>query len=108
MKALPASTELTDNFLMIFGASTMDWFNDKDWDIALSHLRYCVSLAKAANFKGICWDPESYSGDNPWKLDRQPNYKLHFFSEYYNMVRKRGASFIKTIQETYPGVIIFL
>lgn len=107
IKSLPHSKKITDNFLMIFGASTMDWFSDKDWEVVLSNLRYCVSLAKDGGFKGICWDPESYSGHNPWKLDRQPDYKLHTYKEYYNIVRKRGASFIRNIQEIFPDVVIF-
>ncbi|HAM09749.1 MAG: hypothetical protein A2X05_15920 [Bacteroidetes bacterium GWE2_41_25] len=66
--SLKASTMLTDNLLVLFGGSQMDWFSDEDWAKTEEHIRYAVGVARAAKCKGILWDPEPYKpGKNPWK-----------------------------------------
>jgi len=106
--SLQQSAILQDNFLVLFGASQMDWFSDADWAKVDSHLRYAAKLAKAAHFKGILWDAEPYKpGKNPWRLEEQEKVSQYSYEEYYNQVRKRGAQFIKAIQEEFPGLVIF-
>jgi hypothetical protein len=79
------STILTDNFLVIFGASQMDWFSDEDWAKVETHLRYAAQMAKVAHFKGILWDAEPYKpGKNPWKYLEQEKAGQYSFEEYYN------------------------
>jgi hypothetical protein len=103
----PESGVLTDNFLALFGASQMDWFSDADWEITDKYLRYAAQLAKAAHCKGIIWDAEPYQpGKNPWKYVEQINIDKLSYKDYYNQVRKRGAQFIKALQEEYPGLVI--
>ena len=69
---LKASPVLTDNLLVLFGASQMDWFSDEDWAKTEDHIRYALRVARAAGCKGILWDPEPYKpGKNPWKLTEQ-------------------------------------
>ena len=106
--SLPVSKVIGDNFLVLFGASQMDWFSDEDWAKAEDHIRFAARVAKAAHFKGILWDAEPYKpGKNPWKLSDQEGVNEHSFEEYYHQIRKRGAQFIKALQEEFPGIIIF-
>jgi|WetSurMetagenome_2_1015567.scaffolds.fasta_scaffold15696_2 hypothetical protein len=107
-ETVETSSVLTDNFLVLFGASQMDWFSDSDWAKAEDYIRYAARIAKTAHCKGILWDAEPYRpGKNPWKYDEQELNNQHSFSEYYNQVRKRGAQFIKALQEEYPGLVVF-
>jgi hypothetical protein len=106
--SLPESTVLTDNFLALFGASQMDWFSDDDWAKAEEYIRFGARIAKAAHCEGILWDAEPYKpGKNPWKFSDQEKVNVHSFEEYYAQIRKRGAQFIRALQEEYPGVVIF-
>jgi hypothetical protein len=106
--SLEKSKILTDNFLVIYGASQMDWFSDKDWALAEDQIRFAARLAKAANCIGILWDPEPYKpGKNPWKYNEQEMASQYSLGQYYTQVRKRGAQFIKALQEEFPGLTIF-
>lgn len=106
--SLEKSKILTDNFLVLYGASQMDWFSDEDWAKVEEQLHYTVQLAKEANCKGILWDPEPYKpGKNPWKYDEQLKSSQYSLEQYYSQLRKRGARFIQVLQEEFPGIIIF-
>jgi hypothetical protein len=106
-ESLPQSKVLTDNFLALFGASQMDWFSDEDWAKAEEYIRFGARVARAAHCKGILWDAEPYKpGKNPWQYSDQEKIKEHSFDEYYVQVRKRGAQFIKALQEEFPGLVI--
>jgi hypothetical protein len=106
--SLEKSKILTDNFIVLYGASQMDWFSDNDWAMAEDQIRFATRLAKAANCKGILWDPEPYKpGKNPWKYNEQEKTVQFSLEQYYQQVRKRGAQFIKALQEEFPGIIIF-
>jgi hypothetical protein len=95
---IASKIKLGDNFLVLFGASQMDWFS----------IRWVANLAKIGCFKGIIWDPEPYKpGKNPWKLSEQPDQGNRSYYDYYLQVRKRGAQFIQAIQDEYPGLTIF-
>jgi hypothetical protein len=106
--SLEKSKILTDNFIVMYGASQMDWFSDKDWTLAEDQIRFAARLAKSANCKGVLWDPEPYKpGKNPWKYSEQEMASKYSLEEYYIQVRKRGAQFIKALQEEFPGIVIF-
>ena len=106
--SLKQSTILTDNFVVIFGGSQMDWFSDEDWAKVDAHLRYVAHLAKAAHCVGILWDAEPYKpGKNPWRVADQENISKYSYEGYYDQVRKRGRQFIQALQEEFPGIIIF-
>jgi hypothetical protein len=106
--SLPQSKILTDNFLVLFGASQMDWFSDEDWAKAEENIRFGARIAKTAHCKGILWDAEPYKpGKNPWKYSDQEKVQEHAFAEYYIQIRKRGAQFIRALQEEYPGIVVF-
>ena len=105
--AIANSIKLKDNFLVLYGASQMDWFSDEDWNIAETYIRYATSLARIGNFKGIIWDPEPYKpGKNPWKMSEQPDTGNRSYYDYYLQVRKRGSQFIQAIQDEFPGLTI--
>jgi len=105
--SLKQSTILTDNFLVLFGASQMDWFSNEDWTKVEAHLRYAAKIAKSAHFKGILWDAEPYKpGKNPWKYVEQEKASQYSFEEYYHQVRKRGAQFIQILQQEFPGLTV--
>jgi hypothetical protein len=106
IKNLPEIKHAKENFLMLYAGCTMDWFNDDDWKLVEENIIYSVSVAKKIGMKGICWDPESYKGHNPWEYAKQPDYKKHTFLEYCAQVRKRGARFMQLIQQYFPGGII--
>jgi hypothetical protein len=106
--AIPKSEVLTDNFIVLFGGSQMDWFSDNDWAIAEKHIRYAAKLAKQNNCKGILWDAEPYKpGKNPWKYPEQFNASKYSFEQYWLQVRKRGAQFVNILQAEFPDIIIY-
>lgn len=101
------SEVLTDNFIVIYGGSQLNWFSDEDWQIADKQIRYAAQLAKALHCKGLLWDAEPYKpGKNPWKYDEQQNTNKVSYQDYYSQVRKRGAQFINALQEEFPGLVL--
>ncbi|MEO5600568.1 MAG: hypothetical protein ABIR06_06555 [Cyclobacteriaceae bacterium] len=108
VSGIAQSSILTDNFLVIYGASQLNWFSDEDWAIVDINLRYFAKLAKAMKCKGVMWDPEPYKpGINPWEYIKQQGHEQYSFQQFYNQVRKRGAQFIAALQEEFPGLVIF-
>jgi hypothetical protein len=106
--SLVKSKILTDNFIVLYGASQMDWFSDKDWALAEDQIRFAARLAKDANCKGVLWDPEPYKpGKNPWNYHEQEKVSQLSLEQYYGQVRKRGSQFIKALQEEFPGIVIY-
>jgi hypothetical protein len=106
--AMPQSNVLTDNFVVIFGGSQMDWFSDSDWDVAEKHVRYAAKMAKALHCKGVLWDAEPYKpGKNPWKYPEQPFANKYTYEQYSAQVRKRGAQFIAALQAEFPDIIVY-
>jgi len=95
-----------ERFLVLYGASQMDWFSDDDWAVVENQIEFAISIAKASGCVGILWDPEPY-GSNPWKYDDQPGKSEHSFDEYEAVVRRRGAQFMRAIQSRWPDVILF-
>ena len=108
VSSIGQSSVLTDNFLVLYGASQLNWFSDEDWAVVDKNLRHYAQLAKALKCKGVMLDPEPYKpGKNPWKYDEQEGNKQYSFPQFYNQVRKRGSQFVKTLQEEFPGLVIF-
>jgi hypothetical protein len=99
---------LKHNFLVMYGASQMDWFSPQDWELAKENIRFGANLAKQGGFAGILWDPEPYKpGKNPWNYLEQQQADKHTYEEYYEIVRERGSEFVAIIQEEFPGAVIF-
>ena len=95
----------TDNFIIMYAASTMDWFSDADWECVLHNVALCAKAAKVGRCKGICFDAEPY-GANPWQYKIQKHAGEKSFDEYQAIARKRGAQFLAKIQETLPAPVI--
>jgi len=106
LASLPKSAQLTDNFLVIHATSTMDWFRDADWVKAEEHLRWCARMAKAAGCRGVFWDPEPYNGFNLWHHPSLPGSDKRPFTTSYQQVRKRGAQFIRALQQEFPSLTV--
>lgn len=107
INSLEKSKVLTDNFLVLYGGSQMDWFSDSDWEKVEDQLRFAVPLARDAGCKGILWDPEPYKpGKNPWKFKEQEKALQYSFEQYNIQVRKRGAQFMQILQDEFPDIII--
>ncbi len=95
----------TDNFMMIYAASTMDWFDDSHWEAVVHNTRLVAKAAALARCTGICFDAEPY-GDNPWMYSEQARAQEKSFAEYEVMVRARGAQFIDAIEAELPDPVI--
>jgi hypothetical protein len=107
IKTIGEKSTLDHNFLVLYGASQMDWFSEESWKQVEMHLRYAANLARVGGFKGILWDPEPYKpGKNPWRMSEQPDKGDRTYYDYYLQVRNRGAQFIKILQDEYPGLTI--
>lgn len=104
------SGKLSENFLLMRGEaeSTFDMFNDSHWATAEANIRTFAQMAKLGNFKGIAFDPESYSGFiNPFYY---PSYNsgTHTFSACQAKLRQRGAQFMTALQQEYPNSRVFM
>jgi hypothetical protein len=98
-------TKFTDNFLLVWATPEegWDWFSDSDWQASEQNIRLLASIARAAGFVGIAFDPEPY-GVDPWLYAKLSGAKDKSFEEYWQQVRKRGSQFMQAIQQEMPGV----
>jgi hypothetical protein len=96
--------KFTDNFVIMWSASTMDWFSDADWKTVLHNVGLVTQAAAAGRCKGVCFDAEPY-GANPWAypLKAHPDKS---FAQCEAQVRKRGAQFIRAIGERLPDAVL--
>jgi hypothetical protein len=106
ISSIKKSDKLTHNFLVLYGASEMDWFSDADWAVVEDQLRFALRMAQKAHCKGILWDAEPY-GNNPWQYNEQEKSKKYSFDDYSRQVRKRGEQFMEILQDGFPGLIVF-
>jgi hypothetical protein len=104
LSAIDWGERFTDDFIITYARSTMDWFADADWAKVLENARFCARAAKAGHCKGVLWDPEPYGATNPWVWEQQPGHEGRSFADYAAIVRKRGAQFMQALQEEFPGL----
>jgi hypothetical protein len=95
----------TDNFIIAWSASTMDWFSDRDWEIVRHNVGLMARAAAAARCKGLCFDPEPYAG-NPWSYSEAAHRADKSFAQYEAQVRKRGAEFMRAITGEQPDTVV--
>jgi len=95
----------TDNFLMMYAASQMDWFSDSDWEAVLYNVGQVARAARIGRCVGVCFDCEPY-GDNPWHYPSQPHADEYSFAEFEARVRERGAQFVDTIEAEMAAPVI--
>jgi hypothetical protein len=103
--AATTSTQLTDNFVVMWSGMDdgWDWFDDRHWAAAAQNITNFAKTARAGRFKGIAFDSEPYTTTSPWKYYQQPRHQRKTFAEYEQQVRKRGAQFMQTLQSAQPG-----
>jgi hypothetical protein len=95
----------TDNFVIMWSASTMDWFSDDDWAIVTHNVGLVAKAAAAGRCKGVCFDAEPY-GANPWLYTEAAHHEQTSFAEYEAQVRKRGAEFMRAISDEMPNAVL--
>jgi hypothetical protein len=104
--------KFTDNFMVMYSASSMDWFSDSDWKIVLDNAAYIAKTARAGNCKGLLFDTEPYphvvpGTRNPWRYAQQKNEDKISYEDYCAKVRQRGSQFMRTIEKEFPNVKMF-
>jgi hypothetical protein len=95
----------TDNFLVIYAASDIDWFDDAQWEAAIHNTRLTARAARIGKCVGVCFDAEPY-GHNPWLYSEQPRAKEKSFAEYQAQYRERGAQFMDAVQSEMPNAVV--
>ena len=113
---------LTDNFLnysMIDstrGRFMPDFTNDNDWAILEHNARQAARLCRLTGMKGFWLDTEQY-GNYRWRTEsgvpefdpkRPTNLKFPLGKDTPEVLRKRGAQWIRAVQEELPGVKIII
>jgi hypothetical protein len=99
--------KFTDNFLMMYSASEMDWFSDEDWAGVLSNVDLMARAAVAGRCQ-LAFDAEPY-GKNPWSYAEQKHAGEKTFEQYQAIARQRGQQFIEVVQRRLPrGVLVTL
>jgi hypothetical protein len=97
----------TDNFVAMYAASTMDWFNDDDWKNVLGHVQFCARAARVSKCKGLVFDPEPY-GFSPWDYARQKDADKISFEVYSAKAQQRGREFMRAITAEFPEARLLL
>ena len=103
--------KFTDNFLMMYCRSNMDWFSEEDWGPdgwVLHNVRLCGKATKAGRCVGIFFDTESFWGRRPWWYAKQPGADQRSFAEFQAMVRKLGAQFMDALQDEHPDLVFLM
>ena len=95
------------NFLAMYAASSMDWYDDDDWGVVLQHAAFMARAALEARCKGLMFDPEPY-GPSPWNYSEQQHASEHTFREYEAIVRQRGRAFMQALQQGYPALDVLM
>ena len=113
---------LTDNFLnysMIDstrGRFMPDFTNDNDWAILEHNARQAARLCRLTGMKGFWLDTEQY-GNYRWRTEsgvpefdpkRPANLQFPLGKDTPEVLRKRGAQWIRAVQEELPGVKIII
>ena len=91
----------TDNFVIMWAASDQDWLNDEHWEAIEHNARLMAKAAKLAGCVGLCFDHEPY-GTNPWLYPEAAHADTKTFAEYEDVVRRRGAQFMRAIMQEFP------
>jgi hypothetical protein len=91
------------NFLAMYAASSMDWYDDTDWGFVTAHAAFMARAARACRCTGLMFDPEPY-GPSPWTYAAQVHAADRTFGDYQVVVRRRGREFMRALQQEYPGI----
>jgi hypothetical protein len=95
------------NFLAMYAASSMDWYDDTEWSAVAAHAAFMARAARACRCAGLMFDPEPY-GPSPWTYAEQTHAADRTFGEYQVIVRRRGREFMRALQREYPGIELLM
>jgi hypothetical protein len=104
-----SSKSFNQNFITMWSAREQgwSWFDDQHWAAAETNARNFARAAAASKIvRGLMFDPEPY-GTNPWSYSKAL-YPDKSISEVQAQVRKRGASFMSTVQREKPDIEILM
>ena len=93
-----------NNFIIMYSASEMDWFSDKDWDAIINNVTIMAECAKAGGCY-LAFDAEPY-GKNPWAWLEQKGAKEHTYAQFAAVARKRGQQFARAIGKVIPDNVL--
>jgi len=102
----------TDNFYICYScpgrsADDFDWF-DTDFDWIVENWRLVAKAAKAARFKGICFDTEFYEGLPLFGYEAMRHADTKTFEEYQAQVRMRAAEIMRAVNSEFPDLTILV
>jgi len=97
--------KFTDNFLMMYAASEMDWFSDADWEAVTHNAGEVARAARIGRCVGVCFDCEPY-GESPWHYPSQPHADEYSFAQFEAKVRDRGAQFVDAVEAEMEAPVI--
>lgn len=112
---------VTDNFLNCTltdgarGRFTPDLSSDRDWAILEGNAAMAARLCREARLQGFWLDTEQYgnyrwrtaSGVPEFDTNRPANLKFPLGKDTPELLRRRGAQWIKAVQAQFPPVKIF-
>ena len=111
-------TRCQDNLLWIvsfLAGGHFDWFDDARWATVLHNIESLARVSRQGGLRGIVLDCEEY-GCPFWSWGgSRPDYALKSFDTYKGktweqtraQVRERGQSFVKALNQGYPGCLIW-
>ncbi|MBX7258136.1 MAG: hypothetical protein K1Y02_17375 [Candidatus Hydrogenedentes bacterium] len=94
--------KFTDNFIILWAASSQDWFDDAHWKAIEHNVALAGKAARIGKCVGVCFDAEPY-GTNPWAYKAAAHKDTKSFAEYQAQARLRGAQFIKALESEFPN-----
>jgi len=102
------SDKLTDNFVRVsVSRNTPDWFDDAGWKRVVENWKVVATVAREGNLKGVCFDPEMYSGATIFTYGAQKNAKQYSFDQYQEKARQRGREVLEAVSHIYPDMVFF-
>lgn len=98
--------KFTDLFLRVnVTPGDVNWFDDVGWSAVCNNFGVAAQIARNSGIKGLLFDPEAYKG-NVWNY---ANFDQKYtVSEYREKIRQRGQEWIKSINEQFNSIEIFL
>ncbi len=104
------TSKLRENFLLVRGEMepTFDPFSDAQWAVAMANLQAFADAARTGHLAGLAFDPEAYAGYRSLFDYRNYDSAQHSFAQCQAQLRARGAQFMTTLQQAYPGCRLFL
>ena len=99
---------LTSNFLRFnVCPGTVDWFDDKSFEVVTHNARVAALVAKQGGCKGFMFDIEMYNS-GLFTYVKQAHAEGKSFEEYEAKVRQRGREFMAAINDGFEDITVLL